>query len=154
MRKKPREIELEVRAQVRVDRAHLEQAHRAFDEGLVDHVERGDRRDVAGAEHQRHAPLRIATFVETGLRVSEVLRFDARLEPRLRTKRRVQQRVVALVRRHADRKAPVRERLQTRRLDARRAQAPYLVERVRELLQVALDWHQPREPLFPFERRA
>ena len=67
-----RQRELEDRAQVGVDRAHLEQAHRAFDERLVDHVEHGDGGDVARAEHQHHAPLGIPPLVETSLNLGQL----------------------------------------------------------------------------------
>ena len=44
---------LEDGAEVLVDGVHLEQADAAFGVQLVEHVERRDAGDVAGAEHER-----------------------------------------------------------------------------------------------------
>src|SRR5690606_30307004 len=67
---------LEVRAGPLVDRVHLDEADHPLDEQLAEGVERRYARDVAGAEDERDASLRIALLIEGGLPADRRLAVD------------------------------------------------------------------------------
>ena len=106
---------------VLVDRVHLEHAHLALDEHLVEHVGGRDARHVAGAQHQRHAALAVALACRSapGAR-GRLGRVDARLHAaRRRVKPANSTLSMPLVGNDVDHDAPVGRVLDARGLERR-----------------------------------
>ncbi len=98
---------LQERPHVFVDRVHLEDAHLTLVDELVEHVERRDRGDVAGAEHERDFRLVSRLAVERGDVLVEVLGCDVGLHPNFGADTAQEQPVVDRRREHVDDDLPV-----------------------------------------------
>ena len=138
----------EERGQVVVDRVHLDDGHGAVRVQNVEDVERGDRPDVAGTEHEHHARIVIArAAVHPSCLVDCAFRRHTVAHPDLRFVAREEQAVDSRRREYIDNGPSVRARVRLRQrerglalLDARESG-----QQARDALQ---EGPRPREPVF------
>ncbi len=139
--------------EVIVDRVHLQHHDFAVGVQLVQHVQRRNRGDVAGAEHQRDLPVMVRVSDEQADAVTQGPRSDTRLHPHLAGEPVQQQALGEVMGCNADDRLAVRA-LPDRQAAQRIATAVDRLEGLRDGVEPPQHGVRPRHPFLALQRRA